>query len=264
MSNLELQGLLDKAEADALIDFFNPGDYSVIEKCRLSYSHFGKAFAVRCDVYPGFVLNKVTCLGYDKKIDQNLLDEISSFFRDKKGFYALQISPDVADNETVSLLIDNGYAHKNNWNRFYRNTEPLHGVNSKLIVKEIGKEYSEIFSEIVINTFGLPAELSVLMYSYIEKKNWKHFIAFENDVPAAGASLFLNGETAWIGMAATLSEHRNKGAQGMLLSARIDAARNAGCKLIAVETAEENASFRNMLRYGFILLNKKQNFVKEL
>lgn len=262
MNNLKLQELLDTAEADALIDFFTPEDSSVIENCRISYSLFGKALAVRCDIYPGFVLNKVTCLGYDKRIDQNLIDEISSFFSGRKGLYALQISNDVADDRTVSLLIDNGYSHKSNWNRFYRNAEPLECRNSKLIVKEIGKEFAEVFSDIILNTFGLPAELNVLMYSYFGKKNWKHFIAFENEIPAAGASLFLNGETAWIGMAATLTEHRNKGAQGALLSARIDAARNAGCKFIAVETAEDNASFRNMLRYGFILLNKKQNFVK--
>lgn len=263
MNNLELQLLLDSAEADALLDFYNPEDSSVIEKCRISYSRFGKALAIRCDIYPGFVLNKVMCLGYDKRIDQNLINEISSFFKDRSGIYTLQISPDVTDSETVSLLTENGYNHKNNWNRFFRNTEPLTELNTGLIVREIGKEYSGVFSDIILNTFGLPAELDVLMYSYFGKKNWKHFIAFENDCPAAGASLFLNGETAWIGMAATLPEHRNKGAQGALLSARIDAARIAGCKIIAVETAEDNASFRNMLRYGFTLLNKKQNFVKE-
>lgn len=264
MNNIKLQEKFDSAEAEACFDFYSPADISVAEKCLTSCAKFDNAAAFRNDLYEGFALNKVLITDYKKKIERPLLNEIREFYKGRIGRYALQLSPDILDDEVIKLLTEYGYEHKNNWNRFYRDTSPLINSKTELIVREIDLKYSDDYAGIILNSFGLPPELKILLDSFFGKKNWKHFMAFENNTPAGAASMFLCNDTAWIGFAATAPEFRNKGAQGALLSARIKAAADHGCSFVAVETAEDNASYRNMLRYGFTLLHKKHNYVIEL
>ena len=49
--------------------------------------------------------------------------------------------------------------------------------------------------------------------------------------PGSGA-LFVDGTTGWLGMGATMPDHRRKGAQGAILAARIAAAADAGCDVV--------------------------------
>jgi GNAT superfamily N-acetyltransferase len=104
------------------------------------------------------------------------------------------------------------------------------------------------------------------MSSVIGGRSWKHYIAFDGDKPVTTGSVYFDGDTAWIGFAATEPAHRGRGGQAAVLAARINAANEHGCKWISVETAEETAehdapSYRNMLRYGFTLLYKRPNYV---
>ena len=60
----------------------------------------------------------------------------------------------------------------------------------------------------------------------------------------------------WLGLAATVPEHRRKGAQGAILAARFRAAAAAGLREVATETGERlpnrpSSSYRNLLRFGF-------------
>ena len=136
-------------------------------------------------------------------------------------------------------------------------------MKTGLEVREIGTDDAKIFSELVTSNFSYPSETSVFISSVIGKDNWKHYLAYYHDRPVATGSVFFNGDIAWISDAATHAEYRNMGAQGALIAKRISAARSAGCDTVTTETAEDNASYRNMLRYGFRLLYKKPNFVHE-
>ena len=58
------------------------------------------------------------------------------------------------------------------------------------------------------------------------------------------------------GFAATLPEHRGKGAQSALLAERIGRAAELGCDVVVTETGEQrddrpSNSYRNILRAGF-------------
>ncbi len=70
-----------------------------------------------------------------------------------------------------------------------------------------------------------------------------------------GASIRRRG-VAYLGLAGTLPEHRGKGAQNVLLAARIRRAAELGCDLVITETGERredrpSGSYRNILRAGF-------------
>ena len=86
----------------------------------------------------------------------------------------------------------------------------------------------------------------------------KNLIAFDKDTPIGVASVFIDKESkiAFLGNATTLVEHRGKGAQGALISHRLQLAKDSGCKYATVECGDDspehrNHSYQNILRYGF-------------
>ena len=74
--------------------------------------------------------------------------------------------------------------------------------------------------------------------------------------PGRGGRALRHGQVGWIGIGATVPEHRGKGGQSALLAARIQAAAEAGCEVVVTETGEPvdgqpNGSYRNIVRAGF-------------
>ena len=79
---------------------------------------------------------------------------------------------------------------------------------------------------------------------------------FDGDEPAGAGALYAAEGVAYLGFAATLAEHRGKGAQNALLATRIRRAAELGCDLVITETGERTGnrpsnSYRNILRAGF-------------
>ncbi len=141
-------------------------------------------------------------------------------------------------------------------------------LKTELEVKKIGQNHAGDFADLVTRNFGFPAEMKCLFKSVIPLKNCSYYVTFDNKKPVGAGCVYFSRDTAWIGMAVTEESYRGKGSQGAILKARIDEARERGCKWISVETAEETSehdapSYRNMLRYGFRLLYKRPNYVFE-
>ncbi len=264
----EFTFITENAECDALYELYsNPSD-GVKKTCSIQSTRINTAVLVRTDIFQGFSHNRVTGLGLEKNLDERLLLDVKNFYSGSKNKFALQLVPPVVSDDLKTLLEKHGFEFKNSWVRFYRDTTPLENVKTDLEIKPVGNEYADIYGGLITEIFGFPRELGGVFSSIMEDRNWKHFMAFEGEKPISAGSVFINGETAWIGFAATLPEYRGHGAQGAILSARIEEARQRGCKWISVETAEDTSehdapSYRNMLRYGFRLLYKRPNYVFE-
>ncbi|MCB9847847.1 MAG: GNAT family N-acetyltransferase [Phycisphaeraceae bacterium] len=85
----------------------------------------------------------------------------------------------------------------------------------------------------------------------------RHFIARRDGVPVGGADMRLGGGTATLCGASTLPAHRRMGVQTALLRHRIDAARRAGCDLLAVSALPGSKSHQNLQKQGFELAYSK-------
>jgi GNAT superfamily N-acetyltransferase len=82
----------------------------------------------------------------------------------------------------------------------------------------------------------------------------------------SAANLFIANDVAVLGGAATLPDHRGRGGQSALMSARIAAAAAAGCEWFSTETGAEsdddpNPSLHNMRRLGFVELYERTNWI---
>jgi GNAT superfamily N-acetyltransferase len=143
-------------------------------------------------------------------------------------------------------LSAHGYTRGHAWMKFERGDEPAPSVQTDLRIEETRD--GALFARVCADGFGLPDAPG----QFVGSPGFACFLAWDGDEPAACAALYADGDSAWLGVAATKPGFRGRGAQGALLSARIDAARAAGAKRLVTETGERpGSSYRNIVRAGF-------------
>jgi GNAT superfamily N-acetyltransferase len=114
----------------------------------------------------------------------------------------------------------------------------------------------EPFAETFVRGYGVPGFFRDWLGRLPGREGWYCYVASDGDSPAAAGALYAAGAVGWLGIAATVPEHRRKGAQNALLAARIEAAQAAGCEVLSTETGEPRdeepgGSWRNIARSGF-------------
>lgn len=254
-----LRQLAEATEAEAIFQMHSAPDEEKMKLLGGSVLRIGGVTAIRTDAFPGFSISRV--MGFSAPPEDSMVSEIEEFYAGRDGIFALQIPPYLVTDNVAELLAGKGYAIKNKWARFVRDTSGIEGAGTSLAIREIGIEEGDVFAGLVTSAFDFPEVTKPLISSVIGSDCWKFYMAFDGEKPVSTGCVFFNGEMAWNCFATTLPEYRGKGAQGALLKTRIDAAGSAGCSHITTETHLDNASYRNMLRYGYTLLYERSNYV---
>ena len=201
------------------------------------------------------MINRVTGLGLHGAPSEAVLDEIDAFFRAAGTQYAIAVSP-FATPGLREQLTARGFEEGYGWMKFRRGVVPAPQIETELRVEEIGPEGAEAFGSVVARGYGMPESAAAWLGAATAAPGFRAFLSFDGEEPAGAAGLFVGDGIGWLGLAATLPEHRRKGAQGALLAARIRAAADAGVPELATETGERlpdrpSNSYRNLLRAGF-------------
>jgi len=256
----------EETEANAYYDMYSSSSESTKKNCGLKFMKDGHIHFIRTDVYPRFGWNHVTGAGLYEEIDEILVKKIIDFYTGSNSIFSIQLVPEALNSETEQLLNRNNFQLKNYWVRLYRDTSEIENVKSSLGIKEINENFYDEFTSTITGIFGMDARLKGLFEGTLPSDKWIHYAAFEGDQLAGTGSVYLDGDFAYIGNAATKPEYRNRGSQGLLLKTRIEATRLTGCRFIAAgvwaDTPEyRNPSYHNMLRYGFRELYRRANFV---
>ena len=76
------------------------------------------------------------------------------------------------------------------------------------------------------------------------------------------AALAIVGETAILGGMSTLPEFRRTGVQTTMISARLQMAAERGCTMAATQAASAGDSLRNLLRHGFVEVDRITEWTK--
>ncbi|MFG6503764.1 GNAT family N-acetyltransferase [Microbacterium sp. P05] len=111
--------------------------------------------------------------------------------------------------------------------------------------------------------FGmLEPDLTPMLRATITDPVARVFGAWDGDLLIGAGAVHLLGEAASLNTGATLPSHRRRGVQGALISARVRAAADAGCRLVSAETGSspDSPSYRNLVRAGFVHLYDRQNW----
>jgi len=123
-------------------------------------------------------------------------------------------------------------------------------------VRRARRDDGDAFGAVLAAGFELPSELAGLARTLPERPGWQCFLGFHHGEPVATGAVFVEDGIAWLGAGATRPDKRRLGAQSTILSARLCAARDQGCRAAFTETGERvegkpAASYRNILRAGF-------------
>jgi GNAT superfamily N-acetyltransferase len=200
------------------------------------------------------LLNRVIAVGASEPAGDDVLDEIDRFYREAEvPRYSISVAPGPGA-ELEERLRRRGFSPGYPWMRFRRGVHEPPEAASELRVAEAAD--GETFGRIVAAGFGLPPEAGAGLAAVAGRPGWHLFLALAGDEPAAAAALFVHEGVGWFGAAATLPEHRRRGAQNALLAARIRRAAELGLEALTVETGENvperpSGSYRNILRAGF-------------
>ncbi|HEX6679083.1 MAG TPA: GNAT family N-acetyltransferase, partial [Gaiellaceae bacterium] len=197
---------------------------------------------------------------------EQALDEIDAFFVDEEVSYGITITPDVVPPELTTWLGAHGFSRGYAWTKFRRGIEPAATPETDLSVERIGADRGDVFADVFQRAYGTPELLRPRLEQIPGETGWYCFVAFAKGVPAATAAVFVTRDVGWFGMAGTLPEFRRRGAQTVLLAARIAAAREAGCSVVVTETGEPvegrpSNSYRNIVRAGFDPAYVRRNYL---
>ena len=216
------------------------------------------------------VFNMVLGLGVEAPATEADLDEALAVYAERRSVRCMVSLPPCAQPpELAQWLEARGFYRHNHWIRLARDASPLETPPTNLDIGVFGRERADEFGAVASEAFGFPVALAPMLSGVVECPGWHHFGAFEGSQLVAAAALFIHGDTGWLGSASTRLSHRGRGAQSALIAARIDFARGAGCRWLAVETAADteekpNPSTHNLRRLGFRDLYERPNWVKVL
>jgi len=210
--------------------------------------------------------NRVVGLGVRSQVAQGDVERAVSCLRGSSiRQFLVHLAPSQQQEQLREWCRGLGLKPKRSWVKLFRRRERPHELKADFDVREVVAGDARHVGDVACSGFGMPAALSEWIAGLVGRHGWRHFLAWEGDMPVAGGSLFLHGKTAWLGLASTRPEKRRRGAQGAIMAARIRAAIDAGAELIFTEAAQDlpqkpNPSFHNMLRAGFSLAYVRENF----
>jgi GNAT superfamily N-acetyltransferase len=215
----------------------------------------GGALCIRLDAAPSSAMfNRALGLGLREAANEEGLDEIERFLAGVAWCVAL--APQAEPPKLPSWLEGRGFSCGYGWTKFTRGADELSQARTELRVERVDERRAEAFADAFVRGYGTPDFFRRWLARIPGRDGWDCFVALAAEAVAGTGALYVNGSVGWLGIAATVPEHRRKGAQGAILAARIEAAREAGCELVVTETGEPRGgepglSYRNIVRAGF-------------
>jgi len=211
------------------------------------------------------MLNRAVGLGVLEPATEAGVDEALAAL-DGRTFY-VPLAPGAEPDELPAWLEARGLERGYGWAKFSRPATDPPAADTDLRVDRIDASRGDEFAHVVATGYGLPTHAEPRLATTPARPGYECWLALDGDEPAAAAALFVHEDVGWLGFAATLPAFRSRGAQGALLAARIDRARELGCHTVVTETGElvderPSNSYRNILRSGFELRYVRPNYVR--
>jgi GNAT superfamily N-acetyltransferase len=255
---------LEFAEEEGYLDAFRAAPPTLAQVHGIAYERVdGVTCTSVADLPRSRIFNHVFGLGRASPATDEQLDRIAEFYGKETYFVAL--AQDAEPGDLADRLEARGFEPDYAWTKFRRGVDEPAPVETELRVEPIGPVHARDFGRIVAAGFELPEFTGRWLAALFARPRWTCFIAFADDEPAAAGTLFVCRGVGWLSFAATLPEFRRRGAQSALLAARIRAAAELGCSVVAGETGalEEGRpsnSYRNIVRAGFEAVYDRPNY----
>ena len=236
----------------------------MIESRKILFPEIGAEWTEIAGVYVMFdgaesPLTQTFGLGLFDEITSKEMDEIEAFFKQHDAPVFHEVSP-LADPSLLGLLNERGYRPVELTSMMFRSLESEDKINlpknPNIETRIIGAEEIDIFAKTAVK--GWSAEMPEFESFGLDfcrvsanSKSASSFIAEIEGVSAATGSLLICEDVGELGGASTVPEFRNQGAQNALLAARLNYARERGCKIAIMGALPGSQSQKNAEKNGF-------------
>jgi GNAT superfamily N-acetyltransferase len=227
----------------------------------------GDATCFGSSTEPSILINRVLGIGSEYAPTLEQLIDIRSIYRDAGiSRFFLHVIPERAGPEYANLLQQAGYEKYRGWMKFVRGTGDVEPVTTELTITRIGPENARDFAAIVGSAFDFGPGFQPAIAALAHDPNWHLYMSFNGEQPAGTGGLYVRDGIGYLDFGATHPDFRRRGGQTGLLSARIQAAFDAGCNEIVTMTGEavpgdEQHSYRNIQRAGFEEAYLRENWI---
>lgn len=256
--------LAERTEIEAYADFVTGAPTLLREKLGVYSLRVGSALALAIREDPSRFFNRVGGFALDEPITVDMVARMCDFYRAvgvPLGMFMVAPSRLPSDWAVIAekLKLTEG-------SRFVKlgcdvetaltATDGVAALDSGLRVGPIEPHQASEWATVMMTTFGFTPPLGDVAASCVGRPNWRQYAVWEGERIVAVGSIHIHDDCADMFGGATLPEARGRGAQSALLTARVRAARAAGCRWLVAETGaegpgEHNTSLRNMARAGF-------------
>ncbi|TXK71946.1 GNAT family N-acetyltransferase [Paenibacillus sp. N3.4] len=218
----------------------------------IEVQQFGNAWCFYSRTMPWAAFNTVKGM---TNADIELLDPIIEFYKKRDRKAQFEIVPTHLDHHALKQLSDRGfYASGSHASLYMEPIEMFEETQGQIQILELQEDQFHLYATIHCRGTGLAddgipyvCENNKVLYN---RPEWKYFIAYVNEEPAAVGVMHMKNSIASFTFAATLPAYRNQGLQQGLLKRRIAEARRNNCKLAVSQCSFLSQSHRNMERIG--------------
>ena len=200
-------------------------------------------------------------LGLSGPVGAEDLEALEAFFFDRGADVCHEVSP-LAGIDLFATLDSRGYAPVELTSVMFQplsiGESPLQmtgGDTPHVPVRQISLHEADMFARISAEGWSERPEVRPFLEGFgratASRPNSPCFVAEIDGVPIAAGVLAIWNGVATLAGAATIREHRRRGAQLALLNARLQFARSHGCDLAMMCAVPGSASQRNAERHGF-------------
>lgn len=184
--------LIELTEIAAWRDLIDAAPDSFKIKNGLRYKDIGGGTAINFLKEPSPLFNRVIGLGLTQSLNQEVIDDIKSFYTHHEKYivhYSSPVKPVNAD----SLLVQNGFYLAGSWERIVRDNKPLEDNGTDSIeVQLVDSVLKEDWLQFLINTYGF--DFYEWPRAFALREGWSHYVALKNKKIIACRSFFMTSQ----------------------------------------------------------------------
>jgi GNAT superfamily N-acetyltransferase len=207
-------------------------------------------------------------IGLFGPVSEDELTELEDFFFSRGAPVALELCPFIHPS-LLDLLKSRPYRLEEFSNVLVRELRPREKIatpDSRLQIRAALPQESTRYSEVVAEAFSeyvpISETLRRVIESFSRRPSGRCFLALAGNDIVAGACVSADQKLAEFYGAATLAGFRKRGAQSVLIAARLAWAVEQGCDLATTSTQPGSTSQRNYERAGFNVVYSRAKVIR--
>ena len=255
MNSMEHHELVEQNEAAAYRSLVAAAERTGQQGFRSQ--HIGGACALLAPSLPRMVLlNRVIGLGVSEPATEDQVAELAQLYTETNVAWGVESSPS-ARPETLPGWLKAKRLRKGPASAmFLRRCKAIPEAETDLQIRPWRPTDGDSGAMLAAEVFKVPQEVERILAQLPRQPHWRQWLAFDGDTPVATSLLFINGDVAWAGWAATRPSYRGRGLHSALVAAWLRDAADHGCEWVTTDTAigtpeKPDPSYRNHIRLGF-------------